>query len=131
MDRNLHAPIRDVRLLLLALAGLVALTCLSIAQTPTVTGKWHLVAETEGGERIVEPVFQQDGDRVTGKWDGSDVKGTFANGKLDLAFPYKSSEAGEGTLRVKGELKGDALQGTWEFEGYTGTFKATRVPATQ
>lgn len=100
----------------------------SAAQGSTVTGKWHLIAQTEDGERVVEPVFQQNGDQVTGKWGDSAVKGTFSDGKLDLAFPYNSDEAGRGTLKIKGVLKGNVLTGTWEFEGYTGAFKATRSP---
>lgn len=102
----------------------------STAQSASIAGKWHFVVETEGGERTVDPVFQLDGERVTGKWDTADVKGTFSGGKLDLAFPYNSEEAGEGTLKIKGELKGDTLTGTWEFEGYTGSYKATRTSAT-
>jgi hypothetical protein len=119
------------RLLLVMLAVIIAaLPPRSTAQNPTIAGKWHFVVETEGGERIVDPVFQLDGDRVTGKWNTADVKVTFSGGKLDLAFPYNSEEAGEGTLKIKGELKGDTLTGTCEFEGYTGIFKATRTPDT-
>jgi hypothetical protein len=94
----------------------------------TVTGKWHFVLDTEGGDRTFDPVFQQDGDQVTGKWGTGDVKGTFTAGKqLDLAFPVTSEEAGPGTLKLKGELADDALSGNWSFNEYSGTFKATRV----
>jgi hypothetical protein len=103
----------------------------SPAQSPTVSGKWHFVVQTEGGERISEPVLQQNGDQVTGKWDNADVKGTFSGGKLDLAFPYTSDEAGPGILKIKGELKGDTLTGSWEFQEYTGSFKATRSSPAQ
>jgi hypothetical protein len=64
---------------------------------------------------------------VTGKWDKSDVKGTFTDGKLNLEFPINSEEAGPGTLKIKGDLANDALTGTWEFQEYNGTFKATRA----
>jgi hypothetical protein len=101
------------------------------AQTSTITGKWHFVLQTEGGERTADPTFQQDGDKVTGKWGDADVKGTFTNGKLDLAFAYTSEEVGPGTLKIKGESKADTLTGSWEFQEYSGTFKATRSPAAQ
>ena len=39
------------------------------APAPTVTGKWHFTLQTEGGDRVVEASFQQDGDKVTGKWE--------------------------------------------------------------
>jgi hypothetical protein len=104
---------------------------LALAQTQTVAGNWHFVLQTEGGERTANPNFQLDGDQVTGKWDNADVKGTFKDGKLDLAFPINSDEAGPGTLKIKGELKDNALTGMWAFQDYTGSFKATRVVTAQ
>ena len=95
--------------------------------TPTVTGKWHFVLSTDGGDREFDPEFKQDGDQVTGKWgaDGN-VKGTFTDGKLNLEFPVTSEEAGSGTLRIKGTLAEDTLTGDWSFNDYSGSFKATR-----
>jgi hypothetical protein len=95
-----------------------------------VTGKWHFVFQTEGGPREFDAIFQQDGDKVSGKWDGKEeVKGTFSGGKLALEFPTNSDEAGPGTLKVDGNLANDALTGTWSFQTYDGTFKATRSKA--
>jgi hypothetical protein len=108
---------------LLALAA-VALS----AQTgASVSGKWHCVLETQDGERIIEPVFHQDGEKVTGKWRDGDVKGTFSGGKLDVEFPVNSEEAGAGILKLKGEFSGDALAGEWSFQEYKGSFRATRI----
>ena len=121
--------------LLFALAA--AFVCFTVsaprsrAQEQTVTGKWHFVFQTEGGDRTFDPTFQQGDEQVTGKWGDADVKGTFNGGKLDLAFPYNSDEAGKGTLKIKGELKGDTLTGTWEFQEYSGSFKATRTVSAQ
>ena len=92
-----------------------------------ISGKWHFVLQTEGGERYRDANFQQDGKKISGKWADADVLGTFDDGKLDLEFPIKSEEAGEGTLKLKGELIEDSLSGTWEFQVYSGSFKATRV----
>jgi hypothetical protein len=119
------------KLLLAGLAGLLLIVCAPLirAQAQTVTGKWHFVFQTEDGERTFDPDFQQQDEQVTGKWGKSDVKGTFAGGKLDLAFPYNSDEVGPGTLKIKGELKGETLTGTWGFQEYSGNFKATRAPA--
>ena len=103
----------------------------SRAQTAAanVSGKWHFVLDTEGGDRIVEPTFQQDGENVTGKWDKNDVKGTFIDGKLNLDFHLDSDEAGPGTMKIVAVLANDALTGDWSFEQYSGKFKATRVAA--
>jgi len=118
----------------LAILASVALLCglgfMSVAQTAptaTVSGKWHFVLETDGGDRIVEPTFQQDGEKVTGKWDTADVKGTFSDGKLNLEFPYNSDEAGAGTLKITAQFAEDVLTGDWAFQDYSGKFKATRA----
>jgi len=116
-------------ILLIGSALLVPYSAAKTAQTtPSVTGKWHFILSTEGGDRIFEPVFQQDGNKVTGKWgaDG-DVKGTFSEGKLSLEFPVTSEEAGPGTLKINGTLADDGLSGEWAFNDYAGSFKATRI----
>jgi hypothetical protein len=117
-------------------AFLAAVLCVAIAYSPAkagstdnLTGKWHFVLETDDGERIFEPTFHLEGDQVTGKWGESDVKGTFANEQLDLEFPANSEEVGPGTLKIKGKLAEGALSGTWAFQEYSGTFKATRSEA--
>jgi hypothetical protein len=108
---------------------LLALTtvALSAQGAPNVSGKWHFVLQTEDGERVIEPTFQQDGNKVTGKWRDSDVKGTFSNGKLDVDVPVNSEEVGPGILKLKGALAGESLSGDWTFLEYKGTFRATRV----
>ena len=110
-----------------AMACFALLLPLTAASKLDVSGKWHFVLQTEGGEREREATFQQDGQKVTGKWDDADVQGTFGDGKLDLEFPINTEEAGKGTLKIKGQLAADALTGTWEFQEYSGTFKATRA----
>lgn len=99
------------------------------AQTasPDISGKWEFVLDTEGGPRTRMADFKLDGKTVTGTWEKKpDVKGTFSEGKLDLEFPLDSEEVGQGTLKLNGKL-GETLTGSWSFQTYSGTFKATRV----
>jgi hypothetical protein len=117
-------------------AILATLVCLGIVvtagvakQSPaTVAGKWHFVMNTEGGDRIVDATFEQDGNKVTGKFGNDDVKGAFQDGKLNLEFRVNSEEAGPGTLKITGELAKDVITGKWEFQTYGGDYKATRMP---
>ncbi len=117
----------------LAIAIFAAVLCLglfvpkSTAQAANVSGKWHFVFQTDDGDRLFDPVFQQDGDKVTGKWGNSDVQGTFVEGKLNLEFQFNSDEVGPGTLKINGELADGALTGDWQFQTYSGKFKATRT----
>src|SRR5579872_5059716 len=111
----------------LSVGGLVMLAR-GPAQTNDISGKWHFVYQTEAGERDNDAVFKLDGDQVTGKYGDADVKGTFKDGDLDLAFPFNSDEAGmTATLKMKGKLKDGKLTGNWQFGDYDGTFVATRV----
>jgi hypothetical protein len=108
--------------LVCAVAGL-----LSAQSQTTFPGVWHFVMDTQGGERQIDATFQLDGTNVTGKWDKADVKGTFAGGKLNLAFPLYSEEGGfSATLKIIGTLEGGELKGTWEFGEHTGTYRAKK-----
>jgi hypothetical protein len=109
-----------------AMACLALLPPISAAPKADISGKWHFVLQTEGGDREKEATFQQAGNKVTGKWDDADVQGTFDDGKFDLEFPVTTEEVGKGTLTLKGQAVEDSLTGTWEFQTYSGTFKATR-----
>jgi hypothetical protein len=93
----------------------------------TIAGKWHFVLNTDGGDRELEADFQLDGKNVTGKFGKDDAKGTYEEGKLNLEFTLNSEEAGTGTMKIVGALANDALTGTWEFQTYSGSYKATRV----
>lgn len=113
-----------------ALLCFSAVTTRATAQSAGVSGKWHFVFQTEDGERNFNATFQQDGDKVTGKWEDADVQGTFADGKLNLEFQF-NSEVGPGNLKIMGQLAEGALSGNWEFQAtggnYNGTFKATKT----
>ena len=105
----------------------VATIALIAQAAGNVSGKWHCVLQTEDGERVIEPIFRQDGEKMTGKWRDGDVKGTFSNGKLNVEIPVTSEEAGPRILKLKGDLAGEALEGEWTFQDYKGTFRATRL----
>ena len=99
----------------------------AVAADPDVSGKWHFVLDTPGGDREVDAEFVVDSGKVTGKWGASDVAGTYADGKLSLAFSMTSEEAGEtSTMKITGKLDNDVLNGDWEFSSYSGTYKAAR-----
>jgi len=107
------------------------------AESETISGKWHFVFDTPGGDREFDSIFEVSADKVTGKWDVSEAKkdgepvaGTYAGKKLALEFPINSAEAGPGTMKITGVLADDGtLSGDWAFQDYSGSFKATRMKA--
>jgi hypothetical protein len=96
----------------------------TLAAADDVSGSWRFVFQTDGGERVVDASLKVDGGQVTGKFADADVKGTYKDGAIELAFPFTSADTGPGTLSIKGSLVSGALSGAWEFAGYSGTFIA-------
>jgi hypothetical protein len=94
-----------------------------------ITGIWHFVLDTEGGDRTMDLTFKQNGDKIMAATKDGDHEVKYADGKFDLEFPMTSDEVGPGTLKLKGQLAEGVLSGNWSFQDYSGTFKATRAAA--
>ena len=112
-----------------------AVLCLAVgshyihAQDAGISGKWHFVLATPGGDRDVDADFAVDNDgNVTGKWGNADVAGTYKDGKMALTFQFTSEEAGAtADMNLNGKLDdAGALAGGWAFSEYNGTFQAVR-----
>jgi beta-galactosidase len=98
------------------------------ASAAGLAGAWKFVLDTPVGTREVAVVLEQNGGAVGGTWDKTTpVKGTFAAGSVDMAFPIETQEAGKGTIKLTGALDGESISGKWAFQEYGGTFKAARV----
>ena len=119
-----------MRKLTFVAAAFVALlfTFKPVSASDPITGKWNFVFDTEGGPREFTAALKLDGDKVTGKFaDKADVKGTFKEEKINLAFPFQSDEANmTDTLTITGKLEKGTLAGDWSFSQYSGTYKAHR-----
>jgi hypothetical protein len=113
--------------LAIAFGSLLSVPSGSAQTSADISGKWHFVLQTQDGDRTYDPTFTLNGDKVGGKWDNSDVKGTFVDGKLKLEFEVNSTEVGPGTLKLDGQFEKDQLTGAWSFQTYDGKFTATRV----
>lgn len=118
---------RNIAIVALALAALW-FSFSSVSASDPITGRWTFVFDTEGGMREFAADLKLDGEQVSGKFaEKADVKGTFKEQKIDLAFPFQSEEANmTDTLKISGKLEKDALAGDWAFNQYSGTYKAHR-----
>jgi len=123
---------RKIALIAMSLAALL-FSLRTVSASDSITGKWTFVFDTDGGPREFAADLKLDGDKVSGKFAGKDdakkaeVKGTFKDQKIDLAFPFQSDEANmTDTLAITGKLEKDALAGNWTFNQWSGTYKARR-----
>ena len=118
-----------MRIFLSALAIFLCLGLTSHAREGKagIAGKWHFVLDTEGGDRAFDLTFKQDGDRITTTTKDGEHEVKYADGKFNLEFPTSDEQAGDGILKLKGQLADGALSGDWAFQEYSGTFKATKV----
>lgn len=120
-----------MRKIALVALGLVALlfSVRAVSASDPITGKWTFVFDTEGGPREFTADLKLDGDKVSGKFgEKADVKGTFKDQKIDLAFPFQSEEADmTDTLKITGKLEKDALTGEWAFNQWSGNYKAAKL----
>jgi hypothetical protein len=101
----------------------------TVSASDPITGKWTFVFETGDGQKEVPADLKLDGDKVSGKFAGkADVKGTFKDQKIDLAFPFDYEEGNiSDVLKITGKLEKDALAGDWTFSEYSGTYTARRA----
>lgn len=118
---------RKIALVTLVLAALL-FSFATVSASDPITGKWTFVFNTEDGTRQFAASLKLDGDKVSGRFaEKADVKGTFKDEKIDLAFPFESEEANmTDTLRITGKLEKGALNGDWTFSQYSGTYEARR-----
>jgi hypothetical protein len=96
-----------------------------------VTGKWLFNVETGAGSGTPTITFTQDGEKLTGKYNGqlgeADVAGTVKG--QDIAFSFNVDAQGTAlTFKYSGTVENkDALKGKVEIVGVgEGTFTAKR-----
>jgi hypothetical protein len=127
MARERNVKMRKLALVALTLAALLS-SFKTVSASDPITGKWTFVFDTDGGPREFTADLKLDGDQVSGKFaEKAEVKGTFKDEKIELAFPFESHEANmTDTLKITGKLEKEALAGNWTFSEYSGTYKARR-----
>ena len=113
-----------------ATVALIAVTAGAQAKVD-VTGKWAFNVETSAGGGTPTMVFKQDGEKLTGKYNGqfgdADINGTVKGS--DIKFTFKVDAQGNAldfTYEGKIESK-DAMKGKLSIPGLgDGTFTAKR-----
>ena len=110
----------------LIVASLVASVAGASAQTPNITGKWIFEVQTDQGGGSPTFEFKQDGEKLTGKYNGqfgsADLTGTVKG--TAMVFSFKADAQGTAIdITYKGTIEKDTIKGTLDIAGLgTGTF---------
>ena len=105
--------------LTLCAIGLIALSASLRAEPARVAGVWNLSVELEVGTGHPTVTFKQEGDKVSGTYEGrygtSQVEGTVKEQAIE--FTVAMSSDGNPVKGVfKGTVNGDSMTGTFEFD---------------
>ena len=117
------------RLTLALVACLVAVVPLAIAaDAPKAVGTWDVVATTPNGEMpSVITVKQVDG-TLKAEIEIDGLQRVVTDEKLEGDIFRMKVQYEGGIYDVEAKILGDALEGTWQGGGYSGTLKAKRRP---
>lgn len=110
-------------IILLGTAGLAA-------QATNVTGEWAFTVTTDQGSGNPTITFKQDGEKLTGKYNGTfgtaDLTGTVKGNAITFTFNI-DAQGQQATATYKGTVEKTTMKGTMDIAGMlNGTFTATK-----
>lgn len=110
-------------IILLGAAGLAA-------QATNVTGEWAFTVTTDQGSGNPTITFKQDGEKLTGKYNGTfgtaDLTGTVKGNAITFTFNI-DAQGQQATATYKGTVEKTTMKGTMDIAGMlNGTFTATK-----
>ncbi len=109
---------------------LLTLATISLqAQTPTLTGRWVATADFYGATRYMQLNLEQQGDKLTGKFNGDKLEGTLTGNAIHfLAKDDKGFAADVTGTIANGTIAATVNQTTPEAPPQTYKFTATIAP---
>jgi uncharacterized protein with FMN-binding domain len=112
-------------------AALVALAVLVSAAPANIAGQWQFTVELSVGTGKPLVTFKQDGEKVTGTYEGrygkSNLEGTVKDNQVEFTVTMVA-EGTEVTGAFGGTYENDRMTGQVEYEGAgEGTWSAVRV----
>jgi C-terminal lipocalin-like domain len=116
---------------LLAACAVVFLAFGSVlAQATNVTGDWEFTVNTDQGSGNPTMTFKQDGEKLTGKYNGTfgaaDLTGTVKGNAIQFTFTI-DVQGQQAPATYKGMVEKNTMKGTMDIAGMlNGTFTATK-----
>ena len=114
--------------LVLAALVLAALPLAIAADAPKAVGTWDAIASTPNGDMPSVITIKQVEGALKAEIEIDGLQRIITDEKLEGdVFRMKVQYEG-GVYDVEAKIAGDALEGTWQGSGYSGTLKAKRRP---
>lgn len=114
--------------LALALLFAVAVPLATAADAPKVVGTWDIVATTPNGDMPSVLVLKQVDGALKATFELDGVERVVTDEKLEGDVLRMKVQYEGGVYDVEAKVAGDAMEGTWQGGGYSGTLKAKRRP---
>lgn len=115
-------------LLLVAAVVLVAAPFVTAADAPKAIGTWDIVATTPNGEMPSTLTVKAAEGGVKAEFELEGLARTVTDEKLEGDVLKLKVQYEGGVYDVEAKVKGDALEGTWQGNGYSGTLTGKRRP---
>jgi len=113
---------------LLSAALLLALSAAQPLRAADLSGKWIFSFYTPDGVVDGTLVLAQDGEKLTAKFDASNLEGSATEEEFTLKGDYFAQTAGySSTLTIKGKPDGEGLSGDATWDVHDLTFQAKRA----
>jgi hypothetical protein len=101
-----------------------------LAQATNVTGEWTFNVTTDQGGGTPTMTFKQDGEKLTGKYNGqfgsADLTGTVKGNAIQFSFTI-DVQGQMAPATYKGTVEKNTMKGTMDIGGMvSGTFTATK-----
>ena len=114
--------------MLIAAGVLVTIVAVTVSAQTDVSGTWNAVVELDLGSGEPTFVFSQDGDAITGTYEGTfgsaDLTGTVTGNTIEFTFGAE----GVGAATYTGTVTGDSIEGTCDYgEAGGGTWTAKKA----
>jgi hypothetical protein len=116
--------------LLVAFAVAFATSGQMLAQGTNVTGDWTFTVTTDQGSGTPTMTFKQDGEKLTGKYNGqfgsADLTGTVKGDAIQFTFTI-DVQGQQAPATYKGTVEKTTMKGTMDIGGMvSGTFTAAK-----
>jgi hypothetical protein len=111
-----------------ATLAIALLATLATAAEPKVAGTWDALASTPEGEMASVLVLKQADGKLEAGMELNGSPRTVTDTTLEAGVLRFKVQYEGGVYDVELKVDGDAMEGTWQGGGYSGTLKAKRRP---